>query len=156
MLRAADAFGRFGEERRYELADRFRALRGDANFAGVEVGREGERFARLHMRAIDPNPLQIIGEDDIVGEFAIALDLVGLENLVEIRPDFLNFDIAEDHAMARNLEIRRALVSLSLGFMLDPQAFVRILGDWPSSVSRAARPVCSVCSASGVSRSFKR
>ena len=55
--------------------------------------------------------------------------MVGMLAAPEVRPDFLDLDIAEDHAMARNLEIRRAFVSLALGFMLDPQAFVRILGE---------------------------
>ena len=86
--------------------------------------------------------------------FSICFDL---QNLVEMFADFLHLDITEDHALARHLEIRCALVGVSLRLVLHVCATRhRVGGELIRKASRAERPVCSVCSSSGVSRSFLR
>jgi hypothetical protein len=123
LLRPRQPLWRRGEEAFEELRNRFGALGIDAERAAVEIARIGKLFARDDLaRAVDADELEIVGDEDIVGQFPVFLDLRCLQHFVEIFADRFHLDITEDHALALDLEIRRALVAFTPAFVLNFRA----------------------------------
>ncbi len=91
-----------------QCADSFRPVRVYAYSAALKVGWECQRLARPDALVVKPNPLEVIGNEDVGLKLAIAPHLIGLDDLVEIGADFLDLDIAKDHAAPVNLEVGRA------------------------------------------------
>jgi hypothetical protein len=76
---------------------------------------------RLALDAIfaDPDKMQVVRDDDVLRQALVPGDLSGFQNSVEIFPDGLVLDVAEDQPGLAYLEIRRSLVGDALWFMLD-------------------------------------
>ena len=77
-----------------------------------------KRFA-LDALLVDPDEMQIIGNDDVLRQALVASDLIGFQNVVEIFADTLVLDVSEDETGLGDLEIRGALIDYPLWFMLD-------------------------------------
>ncbi|HEX4159203.1 MAG TPA: hypothetical protein VHY79_12060 [Rhizomicrobium sp.] len=78
-----------------------------------------KRFGLLNLAVPDPNPFEIVGENNVGREFAIAPELIRLEDLCKIFADGFRLDITEDGAGLHDLEVRRALLRNALRLMLD-------------------------------------
>ena len=78
--------------------------------------------------AVEQDPLQVIGDEDVVRQCAVFLELVGLQLLVEIGADGFHLNIAQDHALGFDLEIRCAESLLAGGFVHHLDAVVAGLG----------------------------
>ncbi len=94
----------------------------------IQIGLRSKNLAIPYSLAVNPNPFEIVGEDDIVRETAVALDLIGLEDLVELflgRVNWLDFNVSKNGALLANLEIRGAFAGLTFRLMLDGHASAR-------------------------------
>jgi hypothetical protein len=63
--------------------------------------------------------VQVVRQNDVRRQLPVALDLIGLENLIEVLADRLVLDVAENETAPRDLEIWRALARRALGLVLD-------------------------------------
>ncbi len=77
---------------------------------------------------VNPNEMEIVCQNNVLREGLVALYLIGLQNLVEIFPDRLVLDIAENESALIDLEIRRPLCSNALGLMLNVNPFCPLIG----------------------------
>jgi hypothetical protein len=77
---------------------------------------------------VDPDEVKVVGENDVLRKSLVARDLVGFQNLVEVFSDRLIFDVTENQAPAYDLEIRSALVSNALRFVLYRNSGAALIG----------------------------
>jgi len=77
-----------------------------------------ERLA-LDAILVDPNEMEVVGDDDILREGLVAFDLIRLENLIEIFTDCLVLNVAENKRALGDLKIRSPLFGNSLGLVLN-------------------------------------
>ena len=66
-----------------------------------------QRFALDALAVSQPEPLQIVGEDEIPGQPFVFGDLRGLQNRVQVFADGLGFEIAQDRFIQFDFEIGR-------------------------------------------------
>jgi hypothetical protein len=76
---------------------------------------------RLALDAIlvDPEEMQVIGENDVLRQALVPSDLIGLQDVIKIFPDVFVFNVPKDQSGSGNLEIRSALADYPLWFVLD-------------------------------------
>ena len=122
LLRAANPLGSAGKEAFEELRDGLDAIVAETKPAIVEVGRVAQPFALRRAKFVDPDEIEVVGQDDVAGEALVFGDLLRLEHLGEVFVDPLVLDIAENEPALTDLEIRRTLVGYPLGLMLDLDA----------------------------------
>jgi hypothetical protein len=119
LLRLGQALRGRRKERREKLRNRFRLVGIDTDRAALKFVREGKRLPVEYLAiGVNTDELEIVGDDDVVRHRAVFLDLFGLQYLVEVDADVLHLDIAEDHALALDLEIRCANPLLAPRFLL--------------------------------------
>jgi hypothetical protein len=128
LLGAADSFRCDGEESPQQSGHRLDAIIARPFRFAFEIVREGDDFAPVDLAVLDPDELQIVGEQDVVRQRLVAGDLIRLENLIEVFADGLVLDIAEDHRRLHNLEIRRARAAHLFCFVDDADAWTSGLG----------------------------
>ena len=89
---------------------------GKADIAGIAEG-----FAFGDDPVLQPDPFQVIGQDQVAGQAGVFEDLVGLEELVKLFADFLGFQIADDAlVVGLEFEIRGAFAGqVAPGFVND-------------------------------------
>src|SRR4030042_1588420 len=89
---------------------------GITHIAGIAQG-----FPLDDLSILQPDPFQVISQDQVAGQSVVFGDLLGPQNLVQIFPDLLAFQIAEDAlVMSLEFEIRSAFAGLvTLGFVND-------------------------------------
>jgi hypothetical protein len=76
---------------------------------------------RLALDAIlvDPDEMQVIGDNDVLRKALIPDDLIGFQNSVEILADGLILDVSENEAALGDLEIGCTLSQHAFRFVVD-------------------------------------
>src|SRR6202047_2736747 len=122
LLRAADAFRRNGEEATEQVRDRLDAILARLFRLAFEIIWKGDVFAPVYLAVLDPDELQIVGQQNVVRQRLVATDLIGLENLIEVFANGLVLDITEDHRRLHHFEVRCAGPCNLFRFMDDTDA----------------------------------
>jgi hypothetical protein len=129
LLRAAKPLRRFREKGGQDPGNCLRLLGVDLDRPRFNVSRRRQRLAAQHLAGgINADELEIVGDKDVAGQRPVFGDLRRLQNLVEILADGFHLDIAKYHAVALDLEVRRALVALAPALMLHLNARLQGVG----------------------------
>ena len=115
-FRFADAFGRKREKPAQQGFDRCDALRIEFGLFLVNLRKLAERFP-LKIVVVQPDPFEIVRDQNIVGKLPVFFDLVGFDDFIKRLADFFVFDIADNIFNARDFEIRCAEFPFTLAFM---------------------------------------
>src|SRR4051794_21963085 len=68
---------------------------------------------------VDPCPLQIVGDNDVIRQTSVFVNLIRFQHLVEIFADCFVLDVSENETFLCDFEIRSAFVSDPLRLMLN-------------------------------------
>ena len=128
LLRAVDVRRRRRKERLQQLADGRDPVLAQPKLRVLEVGQVAQRLA-LDAVLVDPDEVEIVGNNDVLREFLVPLDLVGFQHLIEVLAYRLVLDVAEDEALAGDLEVRGSLFGNALGLMVNANALRSVTGD---------------------------
>ena len=143
LLRAPGAFRRRRKEALQQLTDCLDAILVQLEFSDFEIGGMAQRLA-LNAILVDPDEVQVVGENDVLGKALVAFDLIGFQNLVEVFADRLVLDVTENEAAFGDFKIR-----WETPLMLSSASAC-------NSAWSAERSVCSVFSSIDVLRSARR
>jgi hypothetical protein len=85
--------------------------------------------------------MQVVSNNDVLREFSVTFDLVGLQNLVQIFTDRFVLDIAENERALSDLEIGRTFLCHALGFVV----YVDALGHLVRNCLQEGLERCPIC-----------
>ena len=89
--------------------------------------REGDRLACIDLAVLQPDELEVVGQQNVLRQLLVASDLIGLENLIEVLANGLVLDVTEDHAVFCGLEIGSSLAADFPRLVNDPDLRVGLL-----------------------------